>query len=128
MAGRGVASLIGLVGGLLIVVGGLVALLGQLSGGISATGAVAGLLAPLAVFIVGFVVLVVARPRLFWWPGRRTFNALILIGLGVLTWILSNASLLVVVGAVLAMIAGVALVLEGFIPRQWGIRRWFQRW
>jgi hypothetical protein len=130
MAGRGYASLIGLVGGLLIVVGGLIALLGRLAGPAAGSiGAAAGsVVFPLIVFVLGFVVLVVARPRLFWWPGRRTFNALLLIGLGILSWIFAGSSLLVVLGAILAMVAGVVLVVEGFYPRSFSARRWFHRY
>lgn len=126
MAGRGFASLIGLVGGLLIVGGALITLLGRLSSGAVGGVGTSGLLVPFIVLALGFGVLVVARPRLFWWPGRRTFNALLLVGLGLVVWALSSANLLAVIGAFLSILAGIVLVVEGFFPRSLGLRRWFR--
>jgi hypothetical protein len=129
MSGRGIATLIGLISGVLIIVGGFITFLGHLAG--SSLGALgsgtSSVILPIVTVILGFVVLWVSRPRLFWWPGRRTFNGILLVALGVITWIVVGTNLLVIIGSALAMLSGMVLVVEGFLPRSFTFRGLFRR-
>lgn len=131
MAGRSIALFLGFLGGLTILVGALVGFLLPL-GTHWATGGTVGLaLRLISLFvggILGLLVLFTSRPRIFWWPGRRLFNGLVLVVLGAMTWVLLGGTLLTTAGAILTVLAGFLLPLEGFFGRGWGHRRsWFRR-
>lgn len=120
MLGRSVATTIGFIGGILVLLGGLLAfLMGVIRGAaVSGFGPIAGALGALLVAaIFGFLIVFTSRPRFLWWPGRRLFNGVLLVVLGVLTWFLVGGSVLVEVGAILAILAGILLPFEGLIGR-----------
>lgn len=128
---RSVATILGTLGGLAILVGGLLqfVLRWSVSAGSPSAGAlVSGLLALLLAGVLGFFVLISCRPRLWWWPGRRLFNAVWLIVLGAVAWILLGGSLLTNVGALLTIVAGVVLPFEHLVGRGLGIQGgWLRR-
>lgn len=127
MAGRSIATVIGSLGGYLVLLGAVVTLV--LSWVHSPTLSLAGPWIPfLATALVALLILFTSRPRLIWWQSRRLFNALVLLVLGVLAWLLSEGSLIVDVGAILVVLAGIVLPVEGELLRALGIRRpWYQR-
>lgn len=118
MLGRSVALILGALGGVLILIGGFVAFLLSLGASGLTGGSAAGhgswlLLA--GTLILGFLVLLTCRPRLFWWPGRRLFNAVILVVLGLVTWVAFGGFAVTAIGALLTVAAGVVLPLEGLL-------------
>ncbi len=130
MAARGLAMILGLIGGLLVSIGGLVSLLSasvrSLSG--STTGFLSGpVVSFLVAFVLGLLILWASRPRWWWWPGRRLFNGVLLVVLGVLAWVFAGGSVLTVIGALLTIVAGVVLPLEGFVGAVFGRGRLFRR-
>ncbi len=127
---RGISSLLGFLGGILVLVGGLVAfvLAAVREVGTRSFGLLAGpLLGLLVAAVLGFLIVFTCRPRLLWWPGRRLFNGILLIVWGVLAYLFAAASLLGVVGAVLAVLAGVILPFEGLASGFFGRRHLFPR-
>src|SRR5215469_16007685 len=105
---RSVAVVLGTVGGLLVLLGGSIKFwLTWLSApSLSLDGLGLGLLATL---LLGLFILFTARPRWWWWPGRRFFNALVLVVLGALAWWVSDGFVLTALGAVLTIVAGLIL-------------------
>jgi hypothetical protein len=116
--GRGVASLIGFIGGVLIVLGALVAFLLALAAG----GAVAPLVAALVAGVLGLLVVSLSRPRIVWWPGSRLTIGLLLMVLAALAGLLFAANILIVVGAVAAFLSGVVFLVEAVAWRAFSYR------
>ena len=116
MTRRSWAAVVGLFGGILVFTGGLIRFLSSVSGLLSSPNA-SELFSAFLPFVVtaalGLVVLWVCRPRLWWWPGRRLWNAVLLIGL--LIWFVSSLSIVTLVGIVLVIVAGFLLLLEGLV-------------
>lgn len=130
MTGRSVAVVIGFLGGLLVLLGGLVRFVLALAGGVgSSSAATLGgpLLGACGILLLGLLILFTARPRFWWWPGRRLFNGILLIAFGALAWIFAGGSLLVLFGSVLTLVAGVILPLEGYVMSAFGLNRLFRR-
>ncbi|MCI4318852.1 MAG: hypothetical protein L3K23_01800 [Thermoplasmata archaeon] len=129
MFGRGLTHLVGLVGGVLIALGGALALLVDLARGAGSSlltddaPAAAALLA----VVLGIVAVSVSRPHLFRWGGRLALSGAVLIGVGAIVWVLIALNLLVVVGAALTMLAGVLLFVEGLAVGAHSFRRRFGR-
>lgn len=126
MTNRSVALVLGFMGGLLILLGGLLRLLGELPQAVSAPMAMrllSTLSFVLATVVLGVIVLWVCRPRVWWWPGRRLLNGILLVVMGAVTWLLLGGELLTVLGAVLAVLAGLLLPLEGLVSGGWRPRR-----
>lgn len=134
MVGRSFAVVVGFLGGLAVLLGGFLSFLSvlarvPLSSVTWVSFSVA--LTFLGTVVVGFLILLTSRPRFWWWPGRRLFNGIWLIALGVLAWILAGGFIVSLAGAVLTVIAGVMLPLEGAVfsafnwRRRWFRRRWF---
>jgi hypothetical protein len=114
MFGRSVSSLIAFVGGALVLLGAMVAfLLSLVNSPTSGAALVESTLALLIALVLGVLVFVVARPRLFWWGTGRMVSGFLLLILGALVWFLYGSQILVVVGAVLVLIAGALLLIQG---------------
>jgi hypothetical protein len=127
---RSVALLVGLVGGICVILAGLLSFatsalgsVGQRTGGLLLSG-VFGLLLTL---ILGVIILFTCRQRIFWWPGRRLFNGILLVFLGVLALLFVAPSALLVVGALLTVVAGVLLPVEGAVSGVLGRGHLFRR-
>lgn len=127
MAGRSVATIIGSIGGYLILLGAVVTFV--LTWVYSPTLSIAGPWIPFfASALVALFILFTTRPRLIWWQGRRLFNAVVLLVLGVLAWLLSGGSVIAEVGAILVILAAIVLPVEGELLRALGLRRpWYRR-
>ncbi len=120
MPGKSFATILGFVGGLAVVAGGLIRFLAFVPRAISsASGSgLAIALAPLlGAFVLGGLMVWVCRPRIWWWPGRRLFNGILLVVLGAAVWILLGGSILFLVGGLLAILAGIFLPIEGMFLR-----------
>ncbi|HEV2316877.1 MAG TPA: hypothetical protein VGV89_04805 [Thermoplasmata archaeon] len=133
MFGRSLATVLGLIGGILVILGGVVEFLMAVAGGFSggSFAQVWGVLVPMLLAgTLGLFILLSSRPRIWWWPGRRMFNSIVLIFLGVLAWVLIAGSVLVEFGAVFAILAGVVLPLEGLVAGAFGRGSWLfrRRW
>lgn len=128
---RSLATYVALVGGIIVVVGSLVRFFSALASDIATSAAPALLpaaLVLLASLTVSFFILLTSRPRLFWWPGRRWFSAIILVVLGILAFVFSAGFVLTEIGAVLAIVGGVLLPVEGLFVGPFGGRRpWLRR-
>src|SRR5215469_9909239 len=98
MFGRSIGGLVGFVGGILVIVGGLLAgLLALLGAGLHVgQGVVGGLVVAFVAILLGIVMLFLSRPRLFWWRGRRIVTGLLLVGVAIITWLAVAANLLIV--------------------------------
>lgn len=130
MARPSIASLLGFAGGVCVLLGGLLAFLTAALGAVGSRslGLLAGPVFTLvAAAVLGFLILFTCRPRLLWWPGRRLFNGVLLIVWGLLAYLFAAASLLGTIGAVLAIVAGVVLPLEGFASGFFGRRHLLRR-
>lgn len=131
MLGRSFALVIAAVGGVLILLGGVAAFLlsaARSPGAGLAAGLQGAFLALAITLLLGFLVLLTARPRLFWWSGRRLFNAIVLAVLGLLTWVFVGGFVLTAIGAVLTIVGGIALPIEGLVSGLLGgSRRLFHR-
>lgn len=125
------ATTVSLVGGVCIALGGLVEFFRTFVAGVHAStlgGVFPAALALTGTLTIGFFVLLTSRPRIIWWPGRRTFNGLLLVLLGILAWVFSGGFILTEVGALLAILGGVLLPFEGlFVGMFGGWRRWLRR-
>lgn len=127
MVGRNLATTLGSIGGYVVLLGGIL------------TFAAAWVRAPtlslggpwfpfLATSILALLILFTSRPRLMWWQGRRLFNAFILVVLGALTWLLFGGSVVTTIGAIVTVVAGILLPIEGDILNVLGLRRpWYRR-
>jgi hypothetical protein len=113
---RGMGHLFGLLGGLLILVGGVVALafgfadlvLGRLLGG-------AGALAEaIVLFVVGALVLLFAHLGEHAWKERPLASGVMLVVLAVIGWAVlgMGSSVLALVGGIFALLAGVLYLIE----------------
>jgi hypothetical protein len=125
--GRSIGSTLGFFGGLLVVLGGIVTFLLHLAGG-NATPSWGGLLPSIAelaiALIFGALIVFTCGPRMFWSGGSRLFTGILLILFGVLTWILLSGSILIELGALLTIVGGIILPLQGWLGRGFG-RRWY---
>ena len=118
---RTVGYVFGLVAGLLIVIESLLTLFssaGSLLAGRSA-GTAASLTLAFILFVVGILILVlVRRGRHFWTPRRTVVSGVLLVVLALVVFLLVGlgGSLILLVGAVLALLAGI-LYLTGLGSR-----------
>jgi hypothetical protein len=125
MFGRGLANLVGFVGGVLMALGGALALLidAARGRGPELAGVAGALVASLLAVMLGVVAIGLSRPPLFGWGGRRTIAGVLLIGVGAIAWVLVSVDLLVLVGAALTMLAGLVFLVEGLFVGASTIRR-----
>lgn len=134
MFGRALATLLGIFGGLLVALAGLAVLVGDLL----RPGTMAGvaslnssLLFGLAASGMGVIMMIVSRPRIFWWRGRSLTTGITLIVMAVAGWVLLRGGLLLALGALLVVVAGVVFAIEEFthktLMQRLGLsrRRWF---
>lgn len=128
MVVRGAASLAGFVGGALLLLSGVVAFL--LGLGPRGEGLLSAVAAGLVPVVVGLLVILISRPGFWWWRSRVAVNALLLLVLGVVAWVLGAEALLTEVGALLTVIAGALLLVSVVFasPSAWrrrSARRYF---
>lgn len=125
--GRNLATTLGSIGGYVVLLGGILTFV---SAWLRApTLFLAGPWFPfLATAILALLILFTSRPRLVWWQGRRLFNAFILVVLGALVWLLFGGSIVTTIGAIVTIIAGIILPIEGGLFSALGLRRpWYRR-
>jgi hypothetical protein len=129
MFGRGLANLVGFVGGVLMALGGALALLidAARGAGPQLAGVAGGVVASLLAVVLGVVAIGLSRPHLFGWGGRRTITGVLMIGVGAIAWVLVSVDLLVLVGAALTMLAGLVFLVEGLFVGASTVRRRFGR-
>jgi amino acid transporter len=118
---RTLGYVLGLLGGLLITIGSLLALVPAVSDLLSSrvTAVPGSLILTFVVFVIGVLALVVARRgRHFWTPRRTLTSGLLMIALAVIALLLTGlgGGLLVLVGAALVLFAGI-LYLAGMGSR-----------
>ena len=113
---REVGHLFGWIGGLLLLVGGVVALavgLGDLVLG-RTFGAAASMGEALVLFAVGGLVLLFAHLGQHGWKDRPLASGVLLVVLGIISWgVLGlGANVLALLGGILALLAGVLYLIE----------------
>ena len=113
---REVGHLFGLIGGLLIVVGGVVAAAFGFSDLILARtfGAAASLSEAIVLLVVGGLVLLFAHLGQHGWKDRPLASGVLLVDLGIVSWgVLGlGANVLALLGGILALLAGVLYLIE----------------
>lgn len=127
MFGRPVASFIGLVGGISVLLGAAVEFFGSvLGGGLGGSVGTVGSAIAGAIFaaLLGAVILFVVRPRFFWWRTRLLFNGILLLLIAVVAWVAVGFNILVLVGSFLTGVAGLLLALKSLLPGRHSVRRW----
>jgi hypothetical protein len=121
MAVRSAASIAGFVGGILLLLGGVVTFLTGLGPQGERLIGAAG--AAVVAVVLGLLVVMVSRPRFWWWTARATVNGVLLLVLGVVAWVLVGDGLLAEVGAFLAVLAGVLMLVSVAVGGPFGWRR-----
>jgi|GEM_PF-5719571 len=130
MLGRALATFLGFVGGALVALAGFVTFLGGLLRTGVGTGSAelaSSLVLGFVAIVLGVVMVIVSRPRLLWWRGRSLTTGVLLIVLAVATWVIIGGGLLMVLGVLLAVIAGLIFVVEEFTHRSLFSRLGFGR-
>jgi hypothetical protein len=125
--GRAIATLLGVLGGLLVALSGLTSFIGSLlrSGATMGSSALTSSLLPALVAIVlGAVLMILARPRILWWRGRSLTTGILLIVIAVASWVILGGGLVLVLGVLLAVIAGLIFAVEELTHRSL-FRRFF---
>jgi hypothetical protein len=117
MVGRAVATLLGVVGGLLVALSGLASFVGTLlreGARVSWSAVAPSLVLGIVAGVLGVVLMIVARPRIFWGSGRSLTTGILLIAIAGGTWIILGGGLLLLAGVLLALLAGLIFVVEEF--------------
>lgn len=130
MLGRTLASVVALLGGILVGLAGAISLVFAVATRTGVAQAPGGALSvPLALVAVLLGILVAALARsgawTFWRP--RLGSAIVLVVLGIIAiWMLAG-DLLASVGAFLTVLGGLGVALEGWLRPPLFSRRWFRR-